>query len=42
MTLALELKIVLENAAIGFENTVVILKDGVEKLTTADESFIVV
>jgi Xaa-Pro dipeptidase len=42
MTMALELKIVLEKAAIGFENTVVILRDGVEKLTTADESFIVV
>ena len=42
MTMALELKIVLEKAAIGFENTVAILKDGVEKLTTADESFIVV
>jgi len=42
MTLALELKIVLEKAAIGFENTVVILKDGVEKLTTADEDFIFV
>lgn len=40
MTMALELKIVLEKAAIGFENTVVILKDGVEKLTTADETFV--
>lgn len=39
MTLALELKIVLEKAAVGFENTVVILKDRVEKLTTADEAF---
>lgn len=42
MTTALELKIVLEKAAIGFENTVVILKDGVEKLTTADETFVIV
>lgn len=42
MTMALELKIVLEKAAIGFENTVVILKDGVEKLTTADEDFVIV
>jgi Xaa-Pro dipeptidase len=42
MTMALELKIVLDDAAVGFENTVVILKDGVEKLTTADEAFIVV
>ncbi|MBA4392036.1 MAG: aminopeptidase P family protein [Desulfobacca sp.] len=42
MTLALELKIVLEKAAVGFENTVVIQKNGVEKLTTADEAFIVI
>jgi Xaa-Pro dipeptidase len=42
MTLALELKIVLDKAAIGFENTVVILEDGVEKLTNADEAFIIV
>jgi Xaa-Pro dipeptidase len=40
MTVALELKIVLEKAAVGFENTVRILKNGVEKLTTADETFI--
>lgn len=42
MTMALELKIVLGKAAIGFENTVVILKEGVEKLTPADETFIIV
>jgi Xaa-Pro dipeptidase len=42
MTLALELKIVLDNASIGFENTVVMLEDGVEKLTTADEAFIII
>jgi Xaa-Pro dipeptidase len=40
MTVALELKIVLENTAVGFENTVHILKKGVEKLTIADETFI--
>ncbi len=42
MTMALELKIVLDDAAVGFENTVVIQKNGVEKLTTADENFIIV
>lgn len=42
MTMALELKIVLEKAAVGFENTVVILKNGVEKLTTTDETFVIV
>jgi Xaa-Pro aminopeptidase len=42
MTLALELKIVLDKAAVGFENTVVIRKDGVEKLTTADETFTII
>jgi len=42
MTLALELKIVLEKGAVGFENTVVILKNRVEKLTTADETFIII
>jgi Xaa-Pro aminopeptidase len=42
MTLALELKIVLEKAAIGFENTVVIRKEGVEKLTTVDETFMII
>jgi Xaa-Pro aminopeptidase len=42
MTLALELKIVLEDGAIGFENTVVIRKNGVEKLTTADEAFSII
>jgi Xaa-Pro dipeptidase len=40
MTVALELKMVLKEAAVGFENTVLILKNGVEKLTTADEAFI--
>lgn len=42
MTLALELKIVLEKGAVGFENTVTIKKDGVEKLTTADEAYIII
>lgn len=42
MTLALELKIVLEKAAVGFENTVVVQKNGVEKLTTAEEAFMIV
>ena len=41
MTLALELKIVLEKGAVGFENTVVIHKDRVEKLTLADERFLI-
>jgi Xaa-Pro dipeptidase len=40
MTIALELKIVLEKAAVGFENTVLVLENGVEKLTTADEAFV--
>jgi Xaa-Pro dipeptidase len=40
MTVALELKMVLKKAAVGFENTVLILKNGVERLTTADEAFI--
>jgi Xaa-Pro dipeptidase len=40
MTVALELKIVLEKAAVGFENTVLVLKNGLEKLTVADEAFI--
>jgi Xaa-Pro aminopeptidase len=39
MTLALELKIVLENGAVGFENTVAITPDGPEKLTPASEDF---
>jgi Xaa-Pro dipeptidase len=42
MTVALELKIVLEGAAVGFENTVLITPEGAEKLTTADETFIAV
>jgi Xaa-Pro dipeptidase len=42
MTLALELKIILEKGAVGFENTVVILKNGIEKLTKANENFIII
>ncbi len=42
MTLAPELKIILEKGAVGFENTVAITKHGLEKLTTADEAFIIV
>ena len=41
MTLALELKIVLPGGAVGFENTVAITGDGVVKLTTADEDFLI-
>ncbi|MCU0580725.1 MAG: Xaa-Pro peptidase family protein [Desulfobacterota bacterium] len=41
MTLALELKIVLPGGAVGFENTVAITEEGVVKLTTADETFLV-
>ena len=41
MTLALELKIVLPGGAVGFENTVAVTKDGVVKLTPADEAFLI-
>ena len=41
MTMALELKIVLEQGAVGLENTVVVTPAGAEKLTTADEAFTV-
>jgi Xaa-Pro dipeptidase len=41
MALALELKIVLPGGAVGFENTVAVTRDGVVKLTTADENFLV-
>ena len=39
MTTALELKIVLEQGAVGLENTIVVTPTGAEKLTTADETF---
>jgi Xaa-Pro aminopeptidase len=42
MTLALELKMVLGGGAVGLENTLVVLEEGVRKLTVADESFIMV
>jgi len=42
MTIALELKIVLEQGAVGLENTVVVTPAGGVKLTTADEAFIAV
>ena len=42
MTLALELKIVLPGGAVGFENTVAITGEGVVKLTTADEAFLII
>lgn len=42
MTVALELKIVLKSAAVGFENTVLITPEGAEKLTTTDETFVIV
>jgi Xaa-Pro aminopeptidase len=42
MTIALELKIVLEQGAVGLENTVVVTPAGGVKLTTADEVFILV
>ena len=42
MTLALELKIVLENGAVGLENTIAVTANGAVKLTPAKEGFIVV
>ena len=42
MTLALELKIVLEQGAVGFENTVVVTKNGPEKLTPASEELVII
>jgi Xaa-Pro aminopeptidase len=42
MTLALELKIVLEKGAVGFENTVAVTSGGPEKLTPASEDFITI
>jgi Xaa-Pro aminopeptidase len=42
MTLALELKIVLEKGAVGFENTVVVTKNGPEKLTPASEELVII
>ena len=42
MTMALELKIVLEQGAVGLENTVVVAPGGAEKLTTADENFVMI
>jgi Xaa-Pro aminopeptidase len=40
MTVALELKIVLEQGAVGLENTIVVTPAGGVKLTPADETFI--
>jgi Xaa-Pro dipeptidase len=42
MTLALELKIVLDQGAVGLENTVAVTAGEPEKLTPADETFILI
>jgi Xaa-Pro aminopeptidase len=42
MTAALELKIVLEQGAVGLENTIIVTPAGAEKLTPADENFVMI
>ena len=42
MTMALELKIVLDQGAVGLENTVAVTAGKPEKLTLAEETFILI